>query len=368
MKRLDDGCDPRILLSAIALTCLGLVMVYSASSVMATTRYGDGFFFFRKQLLFALLGIVGMFGMTRLDYLLLKRCAGWILLIGIVLLLLVFIPGIGGKAKGASRWIRLFGFGFQPSEFAKPALIVFMAYSLEKNRDKLDRFVGGFIPYMMILAVLIAILVFQRDLGAALTLFAIATGMLLLAGTRVHYVLSVILLFIPFIVYLIVNEGYRLRRWVAFLNPWEHRQDSGFQIVQSMIGFGNGGIVGQGLGLGKQKLFFLPEAHTDFILAVIGEELGLLAVLTVIALFALFVHRSLQVATHAPDTFGRFLAYGIALMIGLESFVNVAVTTGLAPTKGLALPFISYGGSSLMMTLMSTGILLSVSRRTRGAP
>lgn len=367
MKRLE-GYDVLILMFALALTCFGLVMVYSASSVMASTKFGDGFLFLKKQALFAFLGVTAMVVMMSIDYHHLKRYAGWILLVGIVLLLLVFVPGLGGKAKGASRWIRLFGFSFQPSEFAKLALIVFMAYSLEKNQDRLRNFVGGFIPYMVILMVLISILLLQRDLGAALTLFAIAFGMLMLAGSRLHHLISVVLLFMPFIGYMIVTEGYRFRRWVAFLNPWAYRKDHGFQLIQSWIGFGNGGIAGQGLGQGKQKLFFLPEAHTDFILSVIGEELGLIAVLTVIGIFALLIHRSLRVALYAEDCFGRYLAYGITLLIGLEAFVNIAVATGLAPTKGLALPFISYGGSSLLMTLAATGILLSVSRRMRGAP
>lgn len=365
MKGLEEY-DMKIFMSALALTCFGLVMVYSASSVMAMTRFGDGFYFLKKQLFFMFIGMTSMVILMKIDYPVLKRWAGLILLLGFVLLLLVFVPGIGGKAKGASRWIRILGFSFQPSEFAKLSLIVFMAYSLEKNQEKLEKFVAVFIPYMVILAMMILILILQRDLGAALTLFAIAIGMLFMAGTRLHYLLSVVLLFLPFIGFMVATEGYRLRRWIAFLNPWAYRQDSGFQLIQSWIGFGNGGIFGQGLGEGKQKLFFLPEAHTDFILSVIGEELGLVAVLVVIAIFTLLVHRAIRVATGAGDTFGRFLAYGIALMIGIESLVNIAVATGLAPTKGLALPYISYGGSSLVVTLMATGILLSVSRRAKG--
>jgi len=363
----QEEYDQWILMFALVLTCFGLVMVYSASSVKALTLYGDGLYFLKKQARYAILGILAMTVAMKVDYLILKRYAGVVLLVGFILLLLVFVPGIGGKAKGASRWIRLFGVNFQPSEFAKLALIVFMAYSLEKNQEKLKKLLAGFLPYMVILAMLIGTLVMQKDLGAALTLFAIAFGMLLLAGTRLHYLLSVFLLSLPIIGFLIYTEGYRIRRWVAYLNPWEHRNDDGFQLVQSLIGFGNGGIMGQGLGEGKQKLFFLPEAHTDFILSVIGEELGLVAVLIVIAIFALLVHRAIMVATNAADTFGRFLAYGIALMIGIESVVNIAVATGLLPTKGLALPFLSYGGSSLLVTLSAVGILLSVSRRAKRA-
>lgn len=366
MKRLE-GYDMIILLMAVALTSFGVVMVYSASSVMASTKFHDGFYFLKKQGFFALLGILVMLAAMKIDYHRWRRWAVPILLSCMVLLTLVFLPGIGGAVKGASRWIRLPGFNFQPSEFAKLALIIFMAYSLDKKQDKIKQLVSGFIPYMVILAFMILLLLLQHDLGAALTLFAVAFGMLFLAGTRLQYIFSVILLALPFLYLLIMGEGYRRRRIMAFLDPWKDRADSGFQIIQSWLAFGNGGIVGQGLGEGKQKLFYLPEAHTDFILSVIGEELGLIGVLVVISMFCLLVHRSIRVATYAEDTFGRYLAFGIAVLLGIEASVNIAVVTGLVPTKGLALPFISYGGSSLIMTLAAVGILLNVSSRMRGA-
>jgi cell division protein FtsW len=285
-----------------------------------------------------------------------------------VLLVLVFVPGIGGAAKGASRWIRFPGFNFQPSELAKIALIFYMAYSIDKKQEKVRFFSTGFLPYMVLLAILLGLLLKQRDMGAALTLVTVAFLMLFVAGTRPRYILGMGVLAIPFVCYLVMTESYRLRRIKAFLDPWKDPTDSGFQIIQSWLAFGNGGVIGQGLGEGKQKLFYLPEAHTDFILSVVGEELGLIGVLVITAMFFLLVQRGMRVALYAQDDFGRYLAFGIVVLLGIEAFVNVGVVTGLLPTKGLALPFISYGGSSLIVSLFAIGVLLNISARTRCEP
>lgn len=359
--------DLVILLMAVALTCFGVVMVYSASSVMATKKFHDGFFFLKRQGAYALMGFGVMTLAMRFDYQKWKEYAVPILLGCLALLILVFIPGIGGAAKGASRWIRLPGFNFQPSELAKIALIIYMAYSLDKKQERVKLFSAGFAPYMVLLAVLLAILLKQHDLGAALTMGVVAILMLFVAGTRPRYILGMGVLAVPFICYVIMTESYRMRRIKAFLNPWEDPTDAGFQIIQSWLAFGNGGILGQGLGEGKQKMFYLPEAHTDFILSVAGEELGLIGILVIASMFLLLVLRSVRVALMAQDPFGRFLAFGIATLLGIEAFVNMGVVTGLLPTKGLALPFISYGGSSLIISLFAVGILLNVSSRMKGA-
>jgi cell division protein FtsW len=258
------------------------------------------------------------------------------------------------------------GFSFQPSELAKIALIIYMAYSLDKKQEKLKSFFTGFLPYMVVLALLIAILLMQHDLGASLTLGVVALAMLFVAGSRPRYILGMFVMAIPFIYYAILTKAYRLARIKVFLNPWQDPTNSGFQIIQSWLAFGTGGIFGQGLGEGKQKLFYLPEAHTDFILSVVGEELGFIGVIVIAAMFFLLVQRSIRVALQAEDDFGRFLAFGIAMLLGIEGFVNMGVVTGLLPTKGLALPFISYGGSSLIITLFAVGVLLNVSSRMRG--
>ncbi len=367
MKRLESY-DMVILLMAVALTCFGVVMVYSASSVMAVKKFHDGFYFLKRQGLYALLGFGGMTCAMLIDYEKWRKYAVPLMLGCMLLLVLVFVPGIGGAAKGASRWIRLPGFNLQPSELAKIALILYMAYSIDKKQEKVRFFSTGFLPYMVLLAILLGLLLKQRDMGAAMTMVSVAILMLFAAGTRPRYILGMVVLALPFVCYLVMTESYRMRRIKAFLDPWQDPTDSGFQIIQSWLAFGNGGVIGQGLGEGKQKLFYLPEAHTDFILSVVGEELGLIGVLVIAAMFFLLVQRGIRVALYAKDDFGRYLAFGIVVLLGIEAFVNMGVVTGLLPTKGLALPFISYGGSSLIVSLFAVGVLLNVSSRMRCEP
>ncbi len=359
LKKLEEY-DLIIMLMAIALTCFGVLMVYSASSVMAAKRFHDGFFFLKRQGLFSLLGFAIMLVVMRVDYHTWKHLAVPALLLCLVLLGLVLIPGIGGRAGGSSRWLKLPGFNLQPSEMAKLALIMYMAYSLDKKQDKVKSLTAGFIPYMIVLMFLIGFLVLQPDLGGALTLAAVAMVMLFAAGTRLTYIFSMFLLALPLLA-IKLSRGYHKGRIDAFLNPWSDPEGKGFQIIQSWLALGTGGVFGQGLGEGKQKLFYLPEAHTDFILSVVGEELGFLGVGVIIGMFFLLVQRAMRIAVAAPDTFGRFLALGIAVLFGIEATVNMGVVTGLLPTKGLALPFISYGGSSLLISLFSVGILLNIS-------
>lgn len=359
LKKLEEY-DLIIMMMAIALTCFGVVMVYSSSNIMAAKRFNDGFFFLKRQGLFAIIGFAIMLGVMHIDYRFWKRMAVPALLLCLVLLVMVLIPGIGGKAGGSSRWIKLPGFNLQPSEMAKLALIMYMAYSLDKKQDKVKSFAIGIVPHMIVLAVLIGCLAMQPDLGGALTLFAVAFTMLFAAGTRLSHIISVILLAMPLLAYKL-SRGYHRGRMEAWTNPWSDPEGKGFQIIQSWLALGTGGLFGQGLGEGKQKLFYLPEAHTDFILSVIGEELGFVGVVVIIGMFFLLVQRAMRIAVAAPDTFGRFLALGIAVLFGIEASVNMGVVTGLLPTKGLALPFISYGGSSLLISLFAVGILLNIS-------
>lgn len=359
LKKLEEY-DLVIMLMAIALTCFGVVMVYSASNIMAAKRFHDSFFFLKRQGIFAVLGFGIMLGVMHIDYRIWKKLAVPALLLCLVLLVMVLIPGIGGKAGGASRWIKLPGFNLQPSEMAKLALIMYMAYSLDKKQDKVKSFAVGIFPYMIILAILIGCLALQPDLGGALTLVAVALVMLFAAGTRLSHILSMILLALPLLMYKL-SRGYHKGRMEAWTNPWSDPEGKGFQIIQSWLALGTGGVFGRGLGEGKQKLFYLPEAHTDFILSVVGEELGFLGVLVIIGMFFLLVQRAMRISVAAPDTFGRFLALGIAVLFGIEATVNMGVVTGLLPTKGLALPFISYGGSSLLISLFAVGILLNIS-------
>ena len=358
--------DKTILLLAVVLTCFGVVMVYSSSSIMAAKRFGDGLYFLKRQGLYAILGFILMAAMMHLDYHHLRRLVIPFFLCCAVMLVAVLIPGIGSHAGGAARWIRLPGFSIQPAELAKLGLILYMAHSLAKKKEKIKSFKFGFIPYMVVLAVLLFLMLLQPDLGGALTLGVVAMVMLLVAGTRLSYLMSVVILALPFLYFAVMNVDYRRRRIMAFLNPWEDPTNTGFQIIQSWIAFGTGGLFGNGLGEGKQKLFYLPEAHTDFIFSVVGEELGFAGVIVITAMFLVLVMRGLRTSLGAPDDFGRYLAFGVTLLLGLQAFVNIAVVMGMLPTKGLALPFLSYGGTSLLTTLLSVGILLNISSQASG--
>ena len=360
--------DVVLLLMVVALTSFGIVMVYSASSVMAAKNFHDGAFFLKRQGIFALIGFTVAAVAMRTDYHFWRKWSVPLLLASLVLLVLVLIPGIGGKAKGASRWIRLPGFNLQPSEFTKIALIFYLAYSIDKKQDRIRSLSAGFLPYMVVLIILLGLLLKQPDMGAALTLAAVTILMLFAAGTRLVFILGSGMVAMPFVVYLIYNSAYRLKRIKAFMNPEQDPTGIGWQIIQSKYAFGAGGFFGQGLGEGKQKLFYLPEAHTDFILSVVGEELGFIGVVIIIGMFFVLIQRAMRIAMAAQDTFGRFLALGIAVLFAIEAAVNMGVVTGLLPTKGLALPFLSYGGSSLVISLFAVGVLLNISVGLKLAP
>jgi cell division protein FtsW len=329
---------------------------------MAAERYGDGFYFLKRQGAYAVAGLLLMLAIMRLDYHMLRWLAVPGLLLSGVLLGLVLVPGIGTHVGGAARWIRLGGFSLQPSELAKIALVLFLAHSLARKEGRLRRtFKLGVLPYVIVLAFPLLLLLGQPDLGSALIMGAVAMIMLLVAGSRFSHLLSLAVLALPFLYYLILRVDYRRRRILAFLDPWKHPTDEGFQVIQSLIAFGNGGWCGVGLGESQQKLFFLPEAHTDFIFSVVGEEAGFIGVLTLAVLFLVLVWRGLRIAWLAPDEFGRFLAFGLTVLLGLEAFINMAVVMSLLPTKGLALPFLSYGGTSLVASLAAVGMLLNIS-------
>ncbi|MBU4484910.1 putative lipid II flippase FtsW [bacterium] len=353
--------DYTMLLAVVGLIVLGIVMIYSASAVFAQEKIGDSYFFLKKTLLFAALGFGLMFGATRLPYDWYKKKSYWILGGSIVLLLLVIFSPLGITIGGARRWLRVGIFSFQPSEFAKLALVVFLAYSLEKKIGKIKTFTLGFLFHSIVCMIFIGLVFFQKDFGAAFVLGSIAWLMMFTAGVRWIYLFAMFLTALPIIYYSVLSVGYRKQRILSFLNPWEDQYGSGFQMIQSFVAFSEGGFFGKGLGDGRQKLFYLPEAHTDFIFSVIGEELGLIGVVAVILLFTLFIYRGTLTAIKAPDKFGKFLAIGITLIVGLQAILNFGVVMGLLPTKGMVLPFISYGGSALLVSMLASGILLNIS-------
>lgn len=363
---LRRNVDTTVLLLAVTLTCIGVVMVYSSSAIMAAERFNDGFYFLKRQLVYTLVGFAMMAAATYFNYQNWRKLAVITLLGSIVLLALLFVPGLGVRVGGALRWLRLPGFNLQPAELVKLGLVLYLAHSLTRKKEMVRSFCKGYLPYMIVLAALLLLLLKQPDLGSAMIIAGVALSMLIVAGVRWLYVLATVISAMPALYFLVMNVEYRRRRIMAFLDPWDDPFDTGFQIIQSLVAFGNGGVFGQGLGTGQQKLFYLPEAHTDFIFSVIGEELGLVGVLLVAALFLMLVLCGIRIALQCQDPFGRNLAFGVSLLLGLEAFVNIAVCTGLLPTKGLALPFISYGGTSLVVCLVAVGILLNISSSLEG--
>jgi cell division protein FtsW len=350
---------------AVMLLSAGVVMVYSASAIVAGDRFHDPYYFLKKQLFWALLGSVAMLVAVRTDYRRLERFVLPALLVAGVLLLLVLVPPIGQAINGTRRWIRLGPISFQPAELAKLALVFYLAAFVARRHDELGDIRRGLLPPLLIAGAFAGLVLLQPDLGNCLTLVTLTFGLLYLAGTPVRYLGWAIAPALPLLVVAIWVAPYRLRRITAFWDPWSDPRGSGFQIIQSWLAFGNGGLLGQGIGASRQKLFYLPESHTDFIFAVVGEELGFIGAVVFVALFAVLVWRGLRVGLRTAEPFGAYLALGITLLIATQTLLNLGVVTGLLPTKGLPLPFLSFGGSALSMTMLATGVLLNISQHTR---
>jgi len=347
---------------AVILICLGIVMIYSSSSIYAWERYKDGLFFLKRHLSFMLIGAVLTFVFMIFDYRKLRSIAQPLLFISIILLALVLVPGIGREVSGARRWFRFKLLSFQPSELANLAIIIYIADFIARKGKLIKTFLKGFLPPMCFLGLTALLILMQPDLGTTIALGFVVLTMLFVAGVRPTYILSLILSSLPLLYILIFSVPYRRARIMAFINPWLDPRGSGFQIIQSQIALGSGGIFGVGLGHSKQKLFYLPAAHTDFIFSIIGEELGLLGTIGVIILFIIFIQQGIKIIKNAPDKFGYFLSLGLILMVSFRAIINIGVSCGILPTKGLPLPFISYGGSSFIFDMVSVGILVNIAR------
>lgn len=363
--RVMGAVDPVLMATLVLLVAFGVVMVFSASAILAERQLGDPFFYLKRQGVFALLGLGAMTIAARVDYHRYRAIVYPALGLSVVLLLMVLV-GFGRSAGGATRWIQVGSINIQPAELTKLSLILWLAYSLSKKQDRIRSFSVGFLPHALMAGFLMLLCLKQPDFGSAVMLALLTFVLLFAAGAKTGYLLGAVLAAAPVAYWLVAGSEYRMRRIQAFLSPFEHRHDIGYQISESLMSFGAGGATGVGLGDSKQKLFFLPEAHTDFVSAIVGEELGFLGVTFLIGLFVVVVFRGMRASFRAPDEFGNLLALGITMFIGLQAFTNLAVTMGLVPTKGLALPFMSYGGSSILVNCAAAGVLLNVSRPREG--
>ncbi len=347
--------------AAVVLVFLGALMVFSASAVMASERYGSSYYFLARQVTWAVLGLAAMVGFMNLDY---HRLSSPALAFTVVALELVLLATVllYNPSHHTHRWFHVGPMGFQPSEFSKVALVVFLAYFLDLRGDAINDWGKTLVPVGLVAGVTVALVAKEPDFGTALAIALVVASMLFAAGLRLAYFAYAALAALPAVYFLVFRVGYRYNRVLAFLDPYADPLGKGFQIIQSYIAVGTGGIGGVGLMEGKQKLFYLPEPHTDFIFAVIGEELGFLGGIAVLALFAAILWRGLRAAARCPDNFGRVLAIGLTVLIVGQALVNISVVVGLLPTKGIPLPFLSYGGSSLLVDLVAVGILLNISQ------
>ena len=355
--------DIMIFIITLALLSLGIVMVFSASSVTAYHELGDAYHYLKRQSLWAAIGLVALVICMNIDYHLWLRLAGPLIVVSIVALAVVLVPGIGITISGSRRWLGAGPVRVQPSEFAKLSVVIFLAAYLSTSPDRVKSVVRGvFVP--LILVGMCALLVLREpDLGTSIGMAATAWLMLLIAGGSPGWLVGLAAMTAPVIYLYARHDPVRIRRLTSFLDPWADPLDSGFHIIQSLLALGSGGLVGTGLGLSRQKFYYLPEQHTDFIFAIIGEELGFLGAALVVFLYAIFAWRGFRASLNAPDSFGSLLAAGITIMVALQAAMNIAVVTGSMPITGITLPLISSGGSSLVPMLAGVGILLNITRR-----
>jgi cell division protein FtsW len=360
------GVDVPLLITVVALVVFGLLMVYSSSYIFAQERTGDGYAFIRKQLVFAFVGMGALVAATRIDY---RRWGVWaypVLVLAFVMLGLILVPGIGARVGGARRWLRLGGFNFQPGEFAKFAVIFFVARQLDRKQSRINTVTAGVLSQFVVPLPAMILLLAQPDFGTIVMITVVIFALMFLAGVPKRYLATALALAGIVGAWLALGTAYRRDRLMTYMDPWRDPGGKGFQIIQSFVGLHHGRFWGTGLGNSKEKLFFLPEAHNDFILSVIGEELGFIGILAIGLGYLSIVYRGLKIAWNCQvrygDRFGMLLATGITLALGLQGFVNMSVVLGLLPTKGLTLPFISYGGSALLIDLFAVGVLLSIGR------
>lgn len=363
-----NGCNRqifKIVLLVLALTSFGCLMVYSASFYSAEYHYGNSCFFLFKQVLGVVLGIFAMIFFSFVDYHLLKKYKTWIIVISIILLVLVFVPGLGMESYGAKRWISILGFSIQPSEIAKFALVIFIASYMSDNHDKVKTF-KGLLPVLCVAGVICILTMLEPSMSVTMCIAFVTLFMLIIGGMSKKHTLMFSIPATAVVPLLVVLEPYRLRRLMAFIDPWASPQGEGFQLIQSLYSLGSGGFFGVGLFNSRQKYLFLPFAESDFILSIIGEEMGFVGLILLMGVFLALIYSLIKIALNAKDRFGAMLVSGVAFIIGVQTLLNIAVVTGSIPPTGLPLPFISSGGTSVTVFMAGIGICLNVLRQSQG--
>ena len=349
--------------SSCILIAVGIVMIYSASAIFASDKMGDSAYFLKRHAVYVILGGALGFMAYSADLAKLRGYSKRMLTIMLVLMVLVLIPHVGTSASGARRWFKLAGFSFQPSEFLKIALILYLSDFLDRRRETLADLRHTVMPALLVLGLCAGLVFLQPDLGTAVTLALVALMLFFTAGFRVRHLLVMILAALPVLAYAMLAKPYRRKRILAFFHPWDDPRGVGFQIIQSFLALGSGGLFGVGLGRSQQKLFYLPESHTDFIFAIIGEELGFVGTAAVVLLFIAFIFSGMVIVFRSKNLFSQLVSLGLVGLIGFEAAINIGVSLGALPTKGLSLPFISYGGSALIANMLALGLLWSISRQ-----
>ncbi|MBY6809541.1 stage V sporulation protein E [Clostridium botulinum] len=360
MGQIDYG----IFYSVVLLLAVGVVMVYSASSYYAMFKNNDSMYFLKRQLVWAVLGMIVLCTTMSIDYHKIKKYTLWLMIGCIPLLLVVFLfPGV----NGAQRWIQIGPMSFQPSELAKYVVVLFLAKGIEMKGDGIKNFSTGIVPYLFVSGIYAALVLAEKNLSIASVIMIVTFIVLFSAGGRIKHLFGIVApLMVSAAVLFTVGEPYRRARMLNFVDPWKDPTGNGYQLIQSFYALGAGGITGLGLGQSRQKTLYMPEPHNDFIFAIIGEELGLIGCLCIITLFVVFIWRGIKVAMSAKDTYGTLLAIGITSVVAVQSLINIAVVTGSMPVTGVPLPFISYGGTSLVINMAAMGVLLNISRQTEG--
>lgn len=365
MPKTKNAPDFILLIATFTLLIIGVIMVYSASAAWAHYKFEDSFFFAKRQLFFAGLGVFAMLFMMNVDYWTWRKWSKVLLIICFILLIVVLIPGVGLVRGGARSWLGVGAFSIQPSEFMKMAMIVFLAKYLSEHQKKITSFKKGLVPSLSLVLLAFGLIMLQPDLGTGAVMVGTCVVMIFVSGARISHFVGLAMIGVIGLVGLILSAPYRMKRITSFLDPWSDPLGSGFQIIQSLYAIGPGGLLGLGLGESRQKYFYLPEPQTDFIFAILSEELGFIGGFIVIALFGVLLWRGIRIALGAPDLFGSFLAVGIISMVAIQVMINIGVVTGLMPVTGITLPLLSYGGSSLTLMLVSIGVLLNISRFSR---